>query len=892
MSNLKKEETCQNGEKEVTEQTAALTNEKASSEPTPKKKVTKKVSFLLDEDGANAKKEDVKVNGGSLEGHQNGDVSDAGTDEGKHSDDQKGDCKANDFAKISWAQRNSGGERNGGECWGKEEDTPNGSSCNENEHKLFSSEDNQHKLFSNDDNQHRRFHTQFKFFTAQETQHKMLAPQENQHKLFASRSKQNEYKDKEKAPVYVKFDKRECAKNEQNSVFLKDQLEGGETEEMAANEGSAEVEKHAEMQIKGEAKLKAHLEVKTERTDFEKSYNESLNNFRASSFVDILNSMQGGGKGGNEGNGAPSGEANGLMPSGEANGLMPNGSAPHEWRPPANGKDYENVDAAEHQQSDNTQLIACILCGDSIKANASKMCSNCILQNVESSSVNINKDTYLIYYCRECKRYLHNRWVYCELESKELLALCLKKVNKLKKLKILDAKFLYTEPHSKRIKIHLSVQEELINNFISEMELILHYVIKYTQCDDCKKTYTPYTYNTCVSVRQKVEHKKTLLFLESLLLKYNMNENIINIVSNPDGLDFHFLSRTDALKFCDFILSKTMSKCKNSKHLINHDANNNTYNYLYSFSIDICPICKYDLIFFPKDLSIKYGMKSSFYLCLHVSIFIILINPFCSSNSAHISQERYNKHPFLPLLSKADSKVFLILNVEYIDSDPYSKNERRGGAANTTASSTASPNGRCRDPFGDAAQEDSASLSGRQKGASNRSTRGKDKNVNLKRKTKNSVSSNTVEEFSSDDLFQVNEENGSLADTKSCKSSSRKVKLDKLVYAFVELYDESEGNTILTKTCNARHLKPGDYVNAYDLRKHTFDNDISLYLEKEDNYSIIIIDKVKPKEREKIENELQVQNNNIETMKNVNDDDIFKNILLNNCAGMQNMTIR
>ncbi|CAA9986405.1 60S ribosomal export protein NMD3, putative [Plasmodium knowlesi strain H] len=881
MSNLKKEETCQNDEKEVTEQATALTNEKGSSESMPKKKVTKKVSFLLDENSTNGKKENVKMDAGSLEGHRNGHSSHADTDEGKHSnreqrdgqpsDPQKSDCKGKDFVNISWAKCSNVGERNGGEFWGKEEDTPNGSSCNGNEHKLF----------SNEDNQHRRFHTQFKFFESQEMQHKMFISQENQHKLFAAGSKHNEYKDKEKEPVYVKFDKRECAKNEQNSAFLTDELKGGEAEEMVASGKNREGREKAEMQIKEEAKMdtkteakmKSQMEVKTEHTDFEKSYNESLNNFRASSFVDILNSMQGSGKGRNAGTNEP------IL-----NGTTPNGNAPHEYLPPTNEKDYENVDSLENKQNDSMQLIACILCGDSIKANTSKMCSNCILQNVESSSANINKDTYLIYYCRECKRYLHNRWVYCELESKELLALCLKKVNKLKKLKILDAKFLYTEPHSKRIKIHLSVQEELINNFISEMELILHYVIKYTQCDDCKKTYTPYTYNTCVSVRQKVEHKKTLLFLESLLLKYNMNENIINIVSNPDGLDFHFLSRTDALKFCDFILSKTMSKCKNSKHLINHDANNNTYNYLYSFSIDICPICKYDLIFFPKDLSIKYGMKSTFYLCLHVSIFIILINPFCSANSAHISQERYNKHPFLPLLSKADSKVFLILNVEYIDNDPYSKSERKGGASVSNA--------RCLNSIRDDMQEDNASVNGRQKGSSNRSFRTKDKNVSLKRKTKNSVSPNTVEEFSSDDLLQMNEDNGSFADTKSCKSSSRKVKLDKLVYAFVELYDESEGNTILTKTCNARHLKPGDYVNAYDLRKHTFDNDISLYLEKEDNYSIIIIDKVKPKERQKIENELQVQNNNIETMKNINEEDIFKSILLNNCAGMENMTIR
>lgn len=128
-------------------------------------------------------------------------------------------------------------------------------------------------------------------------------------------------------------------------------------------------------------------------------------------------------------------------------------------------------------------------------------------------------------------------------------------------------------------------------------------------------------------------------------------------------------------------------------------------------------------------------------------------------------------------------------------------------------------------------------------------------------------------------------------DGKSAKSSSRKVKLDKLVYAFVELYDESNGTTILTKTCNAKHLRPGDYVNAYDLRKHSFDNEINLFLEKNDNYNIIIIDKVKTKEKEKIENYLQVQNNNIETLKRTNEQDIFNRILLNNCKALENMAI-
>ena len=49
----------------------------------------------------------------------------------------------------------------------------------------------------------------------------------------------------------------------------------------------------------------------------------------------------------------------------------------------------------------------------------------------------------------------------CALESRELLALCLKKVKGLGKVKLVDAGFVWTEPHSKRIKVKLTVQKEV-----------------------------------------------------------------------------------------------------------------------------------------------------------------------------------------------------------------------------------------------------------------------------------------------------------------------------------------------------------------------------------------------------------------------------------------------
>ena len=60
-------------------------------------------------------------------------------------------------------------------------------------------------------------------------------------------------------------------------------------------------------------------------------------------------------------------------------------------------------------------------------------------------------------------RYLNppNHWTTAELESKELLSLCIKKIKGLSKVKLVDAGFVWTEPHSRRIKVKLTIQKEV-----------------------------------------------------------------------------------------------------------------------------------------------------------------------------------------------------------------------------------------------------------------------------------------------------------------------------------------------------------------------------------------------------------------------------------------------
>lgn len=90
------------------------------------------------------------------------------------------------------------------------------------------------------------------------------------------------------------------------------------------------------------------------------------------------------------------------------------------------------------------------------------MCQNCIRLNVDISS-GIQREA-TIHFCKGCERYLQppSHWVRAELESKELLAMCLRKLRGLQKVRLIDASFIWTEPHSKRIKLKVKVQDVCI----------------------------------------------------------------------------------------------------------------------------------------------------------------------------------------------------------------------------------------------------------------------------------------------------------------------------------------------------------------------------------------------------------------------------------------------
>lgn len=288
------------------------------------------------------------------------------------------------------------------------------------------------------------------------------------------------------------------------------------------------------------------------------------------------------------------------------------------------------------------------------------MCSTCA-----KSQVNITEGittSGVIFFCKGCDRYQRPPWTRFAQESNDFMTFLLTKIKGLKQVKLIDTNFIWTEPHSKRKKIKITVQKEF-NNSLLQSSLIIEFVEEWTQCDDCKKTFTPHLWNASSQVRQKVDHKRTFLYLEQIILKHKMHEKALNIKETPEGVDFFFKSRSNAASFADFVSSVLPMRVKESKRLISHDQWSNLYNYKYTYMIEIAPICKDDLIILDTEQMKELGGIGPLLLCTKVATNIHLLDPL-TFEVIEFDSNNYWKHGLKSHIDRSTLKEFLIQNIE------------------------------------------------------------------------------------------------------------------------------------------------------------------------------------------------------------------------------------
>lgn len=214
------------------------------------------------------------------------------------------------------------------------------------------------------------------------------------------------------------------------------------------------------------------------------------------------------------------------------------------------------------------------------------------------------------------------------MESRQLLALCLKKLKALSQVNLVDASFVWTEPHSRRLKVKLTVQKEVNGGAILQQVFVVEFVVNSSMCECCHRREAKDFWKALVQVRQKAAHKKTFFYLEQLLLKYRAHEKCVNVKPIHEGIDFFYNKKDDAKKLVDFLQTVIPCRYVTSQQLISHDTHNNTYNYKYTFAVEIAPVCKDDVVCLPPHTANQLGQMGQIAVVLRVTNQVTLIDPF------------------------------------------------------------------------------------------------------------------------------------------------------------------------------------------------------------------------------------------------------------------------
>jgi len=365
--------------------------------------------------------------------------------------------------------------------------------------------------------------------------------------------------------------------------------------------------------------------------------------------------------------------------------------------------------------------IPCCLCGTPITPNAANQCSTCLASQFDLASILSRgpggSHHIEVHQCRRCRRYEMaenaKRWEYADPESPELLRLCLKRIPALQqgskggaeqhlqqagvsKIHLVDASWVWTEPHSMRLKVRLTVRAELAGGVNIQQRCAVELVVQWKQCPECNREFTNRTWHAVVQLRQKRSDgasRRGLVLLEAALAKNpDVRRHVLSVDPSRHGFDFYFLSLHHARLFASYIARIAPMRIKTTQKLVSTDVKSNTANLKHTVTCDVVPLCRDDLIIVDKRVSSGGGGGAGYLsgqLCLvdRMSTSVHLVNA-SPARSAPIDQcfadiypdnyWRGEKH-YRVLFSSTRLTKFVVLDVEVCDSsDSHSNWEEKG----------------------------------------------------------------------------------------------------------------------------------------------------------------------------------------------------------------------
>lgn len=282
------------------------------------------------------------------------------------------------------------------------------------------------------------------------------------------------------------------------------------------------------------------------------------------------------------------------------------------------------------------------------------LCFRC-LNNETDLTARISIST-AVDFCRSCERYLSppKSWKPYAWGSQDLLIFLLSRNKSLRGLNIVDSNFIYTEEHSKRMSVEIKIVEDGV-----EQCCTLKYAIRNLQCPDCARVEAKQHWKALVQLRQRPHHRRTFLYIEQLVLKHKAHLPTSNIKDAKNGIDFYYLDRQHAARMAEFLSNHLGARVISSSKLVSEDDSNNTANKKFTFSVEILPFCKDDLVCFSPGTNLEIG---EFALVTKVRSNVTFFNPITQKTAKlHTKQYFSNEDKFKILMRSGSFRKYSVV---------------------------------------------------------------------------------------------------------------------------------------------------------------------------------------------------------------------------------------
>ncbi|KAL5101368.1 hypothetical protein RYX36_005695 [Vicia faba] len=315
------------------------------------------------------------------------------------------------------------------------------------------------------------------------------------------------------------------------------------------------------------------------------------------------------------------------------------------------------------------RTIPCFQCKFQIQPNSSNtLCVKC-LRSKNDITLGLRKKHYLLH-CPQCQTYSEplTSWIKLPLQPKQLLDFCLVILQKnlsSSNVRLVCSQTIPSRPNSKIIKIRATVQKQVPNGEILHQSYLVEFVQHNRICESCTRVQpNPNQWDSVVQLRQHALRMHSFFRLEHAISKHGVAANAVRINKMKHGIDYFFFNRIHANRLLDFIKGRLPVRISESKQLVSHDSN----SYRYTFSVEVCPICRKDLIFLPPKVALSLGNIGPLVICTKVTNVIVLFDPLTSTQCC-LDSDMYWRAPFKSLLTRKELVEYVVLDVKEVCSE-------------------------------------------------------------------------------------------------------------------------------------------------------------------------------------------------------------------------------